>query len=273
VKCGICPHGCELEEGQTGFCMARKNIAGEIKSVNYGEITSLALDPIEKKPLNRFFSGSLILSAGSFGCNLRCGFCQNHEISMALSDGIQTAHIPPDELISKALELKANGNIGIAYTYNEPLIGYEYVNDCSVLAHKNGLKNVLVTNGYICEKPLSDLLPYIDAMNIDLKGFSEEFYKRIRGGLETVKKTIELAYKRCHVEVTTLIIPDENDGEDEIRGLSEWLSGVGKDIPLHISRFFPRYKYKDRAATRIETVHRLAGIARESLDYVYAGNC
>ena len=177
VLCGICPRGCNIEEGHTGFCGARGNVGGRVTALNYGRVTSIALDPIEKKPLNRFMPGSMILSVGSYGCNLRCPFCQNCEISMADGKTMRTYEITPEQLADKAQELRPRGNIGVAYTYNEPLIGYEFVYDCAVLASRRGLKNVLVTNGYICEKPLCDILPHIDAMNIDLKGFTEEFYK------------------------------------------------------------------------------------------------
>lgn len=271
--CDICPHHCELEEGRCGFCKARKNVNGRIKSINYGKLTSLALDPIEKKPLNRFFPGSKILSAGSFGCNLRCPFCQNHCISMAGEEEIETTFVPPEELVEKAQELVPGGNIGIAYTYNEPLVGYEYVADCAKLAREIGLKNVLVTNGYICSGPLSRLLPMIDAMNIDLKSFNEDFYRRIGGNLETVKQTIRLAAENCHVEITFLVIPGENDSLDEIKAISEWIAGINPDIPLHVSRFFPRYKYDDKNPTPVSRVYELAAAAGKSLKYVYTGNC
>ncbi len=273
VACGICPHRCILSEGQTGICRARSNHGGIIRSDNYGLVTSIALDPIEKKPLCHFYPGSHILSVGSFGCNLHCPFCQNYEISMACKEDSLYTFISPDDLVSRALAQKPQGNIGIAFTYNEPLIGYEYVYDTCVLAREKGLKTVLVTNGYVNEEPLLALLPLIDAMNIDLKTFSEVFYKRLGGGLEDVKRTIELSAARCHVEITTLIIPDENDSDDEMRKISQWLAGISPDIPLHISRFFPRYKMQDRRATKIETVYHLAEIARESLHYVHEGNC
>lgn len=273
VKCGICPQGCELEDGQTGFCRARSAEDGRVKCDNYGLLTSMALDPIEKKPLNRFHPGSAILSVGSFGCNLRCPFCQNYEISMCGAAKAHTVYVSPEELVDKALALKSARNIGIAYTYNEPLIGYEYVRDCASLARENGLYNVLVTNGYINEAPLRALLPDIDAMNIDLKAFTEEFYQTLHGHIEPVKRTISIAAAQCHVEVTTLVIPGRNDGADEMRRLSAWLAGVGQDIPLHISRFFPRYHMADTGATPVETVYMLADIARESLKYVYTGNC
>ncbi len=272
VLCEICPHGCDIEEGHTGFCGARGNVACRVTAVNYGRVTSIALDPIEKKPLHRFMPGSTILSVGSFGCNLRCPFCQNCDISMADGNTAETSDMTPEQLVDKALELRPRGNIGIAYTYNEPLIGYEFVYDCAALAHKHGLKNVLVTNGYICEKPLLDILPFIDAMNIDLKGFTEAFYKKISGDLETVKRTIALSAISCHVEVTTLILPGENDSEDEIAALSGWLGSVSSDIPLHLSRFFPRYEYKDRSPTPPETLYTLRDIALKHLKYVYLGN-
>ena len=271
VLCAICPHNCVIEEGNYGYCGARMNREGRIVDDNYGKITSIALDPIEKKPLKRFFPGSAILSVGSYGCNFRCSFCQNHSISMVRSsDGC--IHATPETLVEKAVKFKPQGNIGLAYTYNEPLIGFEFVFDCAKLASENGLKNVVVTNGYINEKPLKALLPYIDAFNIDLKSFSPDFYKSIGGDLEVVKRSIEIASEKSHVEVTTLIIAGENDSEEEIRLLSQWLSSVNPEIPLHISRFFPAYKMKDRNPTPVSTVLRLADIARESLKYVYEGN-
>lgn len=273
VVCEICPHQCGLEEGHIGFCGARTNINGKVTCTNYGRLTSMALDPVEKKPLARFMPGGMILSVGSYGCNLRCSFCQNCEISMADGSTARTFDVPPKALVSKAVELKPEGNIGIAYTYNEPFIGYEYVFDCAKLAHERGLKNVLVTNGYVCEMPLRNLLPYVDAMNIDLKGFTEEFYRALRGDLETVKRTIAAAWKSCHVEVTTLIIPDENDSPSEMEELSSWLSSIDPEIPLHVSRFFPRYKYAHKSPTPVGSVYNLADIARKKLKYVFTGNC
>lgn len=273
VQCEICPHYCKIEEGHTGFCHARKNEGGRIICKNYGQITSISLDPIEKKPLMRFYPGSRILSVGSYGCNLRCPFCQNCEISMVSGEQVDTIKASPQMLVDKALELIPSGNIGVAYTYNEPLVGYEFVLDCSKLAREHNLKNVIVTNGFVNAEPLKQLLPFTDAMNIDLKGFSERFYKLVGGKLETVKQTIEAAASRCHVEVTTLIIPNENDSEQEMEALSQWLRSINPDIPLHVSRFFPRYKMTDRDPTSVETVYRLAETARKNLKYVYEGNC
>lgn len=271
--CEICPHRCRLEEGQTGLCRARSNHGGKVLSDSYGLITSMALDPIEKKPLRLFFPGSAILSVGSFGCNMRCPFCQNFEISQRDKAESFYNEVSPGELVSKALSLVPGNNIGIAFTYNEPFVGYEYVYDTSVLAHKNGLKTVLVTNGFVNEEPLKALLPHIDAMNIDLKTFSESYYHKLGANLKDILRTITLSAAACHVELTTLIIPGENDSEDEMRRISDWIAGIRPDIPLHISRFFPRYKMLDRAPTDTALVYRLAEIAREKLIYVFEGNC
>ena len=273
IRCEICPHYCNLRNGQVGICRARTNVDGKILSINYGHITSMNLDPIEKKPLRRFHPGKNILSIGSFGCNLSCSFCQNHEIAMASKDEIRAQNIEPDNMIKMALDLAARGNIGIAYTYNEPLVGYEYVRDCSKLARDQGLKNVLVTNGCFNEEPMKELFPYIDAFNIDLKGFTDEFYKKIGGNLETVKNFIALASNYSHVEITTLIIPGENDSEEEMRELSDFIASIDSNIPLHISRFFPSYKMNYKAPTDISLVYHLADIARENLKHVYQGNC
>ena len=273
TRCELCFHHCALNEGQTGLCRARACQDGKIVCLNYGKLTSLALDPIEKKPLRRFHPGSLILSVGSFGCNLRCPFCQNHEISLAGDSGIPTVEVSPEQLAAKATELVPQGNIGVAYTYNEPLIGYEYVQGCASLVHEQGMVNVLVTNGTVEEEPWRELLPLIDAANIDLKGFTPSWYQRLGGDLETVKRSIALAAERCHVEVTTLLIPGENDSEEEIRELARWLASVSPEIPLHLSRFFPRYRMLDSPPTPVEQVYRLAEAARRYLSHVYTGNC
>ena len=279
--CNVCFRHCVLKEGQVGFCGGRIARDGHIVAYNYGRITSLALDPIEKKPLARFCPGSQILSVGSFGCNLRCPFCQNHEISWskeAWKYAERAETISPEGLVDIALQLRARGNIGIAFTYNEPLIGYEFVRDTARLARKEGLKNVLVTNGTAELSILEELSPYIDAMNIDLKGFTDHYYDRVLGGnRQQVMRFIEEAVRTCHVELTTLIVPRENDSEEEMRALSDWVSGLknpdGQDVPLHISRFFPRFHMQDRRATDVAKVYHLAEIAREKLEYVYTGNC
>lgn len=270
--CDVCPRHCNIGAGQTGACRVRSQINGTITCNNYGKLTSLALDPIEKKPLAQFHPGSMILSVGSYGCNLHCPFCQNSEIAMA--DALsQTIYVSPEALVQRAEELVAYGNIGAAFTYNEPLIAYEYIRDCAKLLHERKLKTILVTNGMICRQPLSDLLPYIDAMNIDLKGFTQRFYDMVSGDLETVKQTIMLAEKQCHVEVTVLIIPGENDSIDEMERLCSWLASINPQIPLHISRFFPRYKMQDKDPTPLTTIYSLCEIAQKHLRYVFAGNC
>ena len=281
AECGVCFRHCRIEEGKLGFCGGRICRDGRVEAYNYGRITSLALDPIEKKPLARFFPGSRILSVGSFGCNLRCPFCQNHEISwseQAKRYARSGESLRPEDLVELALETRPRGNIGIAFTYNEPLIGYEFVRDTAKLANANGLRNVMVTNGTAELTVLEELVPYIDAMNIDLKGFGGRYYGKVLGGdLRQVLTFIEAAVKNCHVELTTLIVPCENDSEEEMRELSRWVSRLknpdGEDVPLHISRFFPRFRMRDRDATEVRTVYRLAEIARESLKYVYTGNC
>lgn len=273
LKCNACHHHCNLSENQTGLCKARSNKNGKIVPINYGEITGLALDPIEKKPLNHFYPGSKILSVGSFGCNLKCSFCQNYEISTVGKDELKTQHVTPENLVQIALDLIPRGNIGIAYTYNEPLVGYEFVRDYAVLAKKNELKNVVVTNGCFNEDVLDELAPYIDAFNIDLKGFTDKFYKNIGGDFDLVKNFISKAHNNAHIEITTLIIPGENDSEEEIINLSEFIASIDKEIPLHISRFFPRYEMKEKNPTEIKKVYELANIARRKLKYVYEGNC
>ena len=273
IKCPICPNSCMLSEGQVGLCRARINKDGKIICENYGKLTAIALDPIEKKPLYRFFPGKMILSVGSYGCNLRCPFCQNYDISMADDSKVGTYQTQPDYLVDVALSMKDRNNIGIAYTYNEPLISYEYVKDCSVLAREKGLKNVLVTNGYVCREPLDNLLLYIDAMNIDLKAFNEDFYRKIGGDLETVKDTIVTASKSCHVEVTTLVIPGENDSVEEITSASRWIASIDENIPYHISAFYPIYKYSDKRPTSRKSVYDLVEEAKKYLKYVYPGNC
>ncbi len=284
ARCGVCFRHCEPAEGQRGFCGARVCREGRVLPENYGRITALALDPIEKKPLRRFCPGSLILSAGSYGCNLRCPFCQNHEISWsreALEFSRTAETLSPQELTELALKTRSRGNVGLAFTYNEPLVGWEFVRDAAKLSHEAGLLNVLVTNG-TAELPVLEALgPYIDAMNVDLKGFTDRYYREVLGGsLPAVKAFIERAVRLCHVELTTLIVPGENDSEEEMRALSGWIASlrdgegrlIGPEIPLHVSRFFPRFHMTDRPATDPAAVRRLAEIARENLRYVYTGN-
>ena len=273
IVCSLCPHHCRLADGETGFCRARANEGGAIRCKNYGRLTSVALDPIEKKPLYHFHPGSFILSVGSFGCNLRCPFCQNYAISMA--DGqSETQDVTPAELAALAHDLsrRPHGNIGVAFTYNEPLLSYEFIMDTAPLLHERGLSVVLVTNGMIAPAPLEALLPHVDAMNIDLKGWQPDFYRRLGGDLAAVKHTIARAVKICHVEVTTLIIPGQNDSAGDMEEEALWLASLCPDLPLHISRYFPRW-HENTPATPIETIERLAAIARKHLRFVHKGNC
>ena len=273
IVCSLCPHHCRLAEGETGFCRARMNEGGAIRCKNYGRLTSVALDPIEKKPLYHFHPGSFILSVGSFGCNLRCPFCQNYAISMA--DGqSETQDVTPAELASLAHDLsrRPHGNLGVAFTYNEPLLSYEFIMDAAPLLHERGLSVVLVTNGMIAPAPLEALLPHVDAMNIDLKGWQPDFYRRLGGDLAAVKHTIARAVKSCHVEVTTLVIPCQNDSASDMEEEARWLASLHPDLPLHISRYFPRW-HENTPATPIETIERLAAIARKHLRFVHKGNC
>lgn len=278
--CDVCFRQCKLEEGMTGFCGGRSCRDGQIVAANYGRLTSVALDPIEKKPLKMFMPGSMILSLGSYGCNLRCPFCQNSSISWSKKSfeyKDKAEFYEPDEIVKTALELRARGNIGLAFTYNEPLVGYEFVRDTAKMAKEAGLQNVLVTNGTASQKILEQILPYIDAMNIDLKAFTDNFYRNFIGGdFQMVKDFISTAAGACHVELTTLIIPGENDSEEEMRELSSWVATLenqtGKKNPLHITRFFPAFKLTDRAPTPVNTILHLLEVAKENLEFVFSGN-
>ena len=275
VLCDVCPKFCKLREGQIGFCRARSNIGGKIVPINYGQATSLALDPIEKKPLMRFCSGTYILSYGSYGCNLRCPYCQNASISMAGPDNCPHRLITPEGLTDLAVDLSRQepGNIGVAFTYNEPTVCFEFIRDTSKLLHETGLKSVVVTNGGLVRKYADELLPHVDALNIDLKGFSDEFYRYVKGEFDTVKEFIKAAVEHeCHVELTTLVIPTKNDDPEEMEREVEWITSISPEIPLHLSRFFPRYKVDDLPPTPAETIYRLKDIAQKKLKYVYTGN-
>ena len=270
MKCAVCFHRCELAEGKTGYCGTRTVRDGKVTSLNYGEITGLALDPIEKKPLAMFYPGSRILSLGSWGCSMRCPWCQNDHISRRRVSSVRLA---PEQIISRALELIPRGNVGIAYTYNEPLTMPEFIRDTAFPAHEAGLKNVLVSNGMAAPEFLAELLPAIDALNIDLKTIRPEQYARIGGDLDTVLENIRLASQTAHVEVTALIVPGFNDSEDEMRLLAETLAGISPEIPLHVTRFFPAGEMTDTPPTPVSTVYHLADTARLILPHVFTGNC
>jgi pyruvate formate lyase activating enzyme len=267
VRCVLCPRRCKLREGEVGSCGVRQNRGGEVVLVTYGECTSIAVDPIEKKPLFHFYPGSVILSVGAVGCNLHCVFCQNWEISQ---ERPPTHYCPPEQLVARALEVPHN--LGIAYTYNEPLIWFEFVLDAARLAHERGLKNVLVTNGTVNPEPLQELLPYIDAMNVDLKSIRQSFYSEMCDGfLRATQATIQAAWGNCLVEVTNLLIPGYNDSDQDLEDLTDWVAGVSPDVPLHFSRYFPAHKLRV-PPTPEATLMRAIKIGQRKLNYVYLGN-
>ena len=271
VRCLLCPHACLLKPWERGICRVRENSNGTITLITYGILSGLALDPVEKKPLYHFYPGSSILSVGSYGCNLGCDFCQNHHISQN-GPPPGSAYLSPEELVGRAA--REHNNIGIAYTYNEPVIWYEYVTDCATLAAAAGLKNVMVTNGYINRQPLKELINVTDAFNIDLKAFRNDFYRRYTGA--TLKPVLDaigtVALSGKHLEITTLILPGLNDSAGEMKGMAEWIANnAGRKVPLHLSRYFPMYR-RDTHATPSETILKLRDIAAEYLDFVYTGN-
>lgn len=269
IRCLLCPHKCAIKPGKSGRCSVRVNNDGVLQTINYGEITAIGLDPIEKKPLYHFYPGKNILSVGTFGCNFSCDFCQNYSIAQYKSE---SQYLSPDDLIKMCIE--AENNIGIAFTYNEPSIWYEYIYETAKKLKEKypKFKVVLVTNGFIEKEPLEKLLPYVDAMNIDLKSFSQEYYRKVCGGdLAPVLRTIELASKHCHVEVTTLLVSDLNDSKEEVEKIAGFLGSINKDIPLHLSRYFPTYKMK-QPPTDIKLMERRKKEAKRYLNYVYLGN-
>jgi pyruvate formate lyase activating enzyme len=269
IQCELCPQGCRIAPGRTGACRVRKNVGGVLYATNYARVSSLALDPVEKKPLYHFYPGHTVLSLGTIGCNLKCSFCQNWEI--AHEDAL-TSELTPEQAVALARRERGN-SIGIAYTYSEPLMWYEYVLDTARLAREAGVKNVLVTNGFIQPEPLAELLPFIDALNIDVKGFTGEYYQKVcRGSLEPVLKAVETAvHAGCHVELTTLLVPGLNDAPEEVRALSNWIAELSPFIPLHLTRYYPQYKM-ELPPTPLATLERAWEIAREKLAYVYIGN-
>jgi pyruvate formate lyase activating enzyme len=266
--CGLCPSNCLIGDGKAGRCKVRANKGGVLYAISYGEISAAALDPIEKKPLRMFMPGSRVLSIGSYGCNLSCPFCQNHDISMSVPS---TRFVAPEDMARMAQAYAPQGNIGLAYTYNEPLSAYEHVVDCAAAVRALGLKNVLVSNGSFSPEPFAEAIKLMDAANIDLKG-SEKFYQMVGGSCADVRRNIRQAAAVCHVEVTWLAIPGENDSDEEMEEASGFLAGIDPGIPLHITRFFPKYKYAGRQATPKETVLRLVDVARSRLRNVFAGN-
>jgi len=273
VKCLLCPWFCELKPGQTGVCKVRKNVKGKLLTTVYNKVAALGTDPIEKKPLYHFHPGKNILSVGEVGCNLFCSFCQNHRISQCHAEEFKEfQNISSAQIVDEA-ENTWN-NIGIAYTYNEPFTFYEFMIDTAKLAKLKGLKNVVVSNGYINPEPLIEALPYIDAFNIDLKAFTNEFYrKQTKGKLEPVIESLKIIAKSdAHLEITTLVIPELNDDESEFEKMTDWIaSELGENVPLHLSRFFPQYQLQ-QIPTPIKKLLTLFEIAKKKLKHVYLGN-
>lgn len=276
VKCTACSHRCLISEDGLGICGVRKNVKGKLFLTVYGRVISRNVDPIEKKPLYNFLPKTFAYSVGTFGCNFRCGFCQNYDISQAQEsesylEGVFGEAMTPKQVVDEAIRTKCKS---IAYTYNEPTIFIEYVKDIAVLARKKGLKNILVTNGYMTKECLDFVGRYIDAMNIDLKGFTDEFYmKNCKAKLQPVLDTIKMAHKKgIHIEITTLIIPGENDSKQQLEGIAKFIASVDKSIPWHISRFFPMYKFLNKETTSIGTMKMAEKIGKKYLKYVYLGN-
>ena len=267
VRCFLCPHSCVLREDEIGLCGVRKASRRELTLPGYGYITAEAADPIEKKPLFHFFPGRSVWSIGFAGCNFKCPFCQNHQIARAPA-GVGRPRTP-EEVVFSALQSESRM---IAYTYSEPTVHYEFVFETAEKASCKGLKNVLVTNGGINPGPAADLLDFMDAVNIDLKSWNAEYYRDVLGGnLATVRRFIESSVERCWTELTTLVVPGDNDEEADIAEMCSWIASLSKDIPLHLSAYHPAYRYT-RGGTGAETLARLYETAKKKLNYVYVGN-
>jgi len=266
VRCDLCPHNCIIASEKIGICRARKNINGILYTINYGETITISIDPMEKKPLYHFHPDNNILSIGSNSCNLSCKFCQNYQSSQL---EVHTKAITPGKLLEQC---RLHNCDFIAFTYTEPTTWFEFVLDASKLLKENNIKTVMVTNGFINQEPLKELLPYIDAMNIDLKSFDEEFYSKIcNGSLKPVLETIKTASKQCHIEITNLVITDENDSKEQINNLVNFVAEVNPNIPLHFSRYYPTYKMEN-PPTSVSTLEKAKEIAEKKLKYVYLGN-
>ena len=268
--CELCPQGCQIAPGKVGFCKVRLHEPEGLVALNYGCVASIALDPIEKKPLYHYFPGKPILSVGSIGCNLGCEFCQNWQISR---ESAATQPLTPEELVDLAIQAhEESGSIGLAYTYAEPGVWFEFLMSTMPRLRETGLKNVLVTNAFLQPGPWRQLLEYTDAANIDLKGFEADYYRRLcHGRLQPVLDNIQAAVGKIHLELTTLIIPGENDQPEQIRDLAKWVAALDPELPLHLSRYFPSYKMT-KPPTPLETMEQAYRIAREYLQFVYLGN-
>ncbi len=273
LKCLACSHECLISEGKTGICGVRKNINGKLYLLVYGKVIAKHVDPIEKKPLYHFLPGTFAYSIGAVGCNFKCSFCQNYDISQfkEFFGDVVGEEITPEQIVDEAIKNKCRS---IAYTYNEPAIFIEFVHDIAKLAKTKGLKNILVTNGYMTKECLNYISSYIDAMNIDLKSFNEKFYiKTCKAHLKPVLETIELAHKKkIWIEITTLIVPGENDSRKELEKIAKFIASIDKNIPWHISRFFPMYKMTDKNMTSLETLKEAEKIGKKYLKYIHVGN-
>jgi pyruvate formate lyase activating enzyme len=266
IRCELCPNFCTFKENQTGRCGTYKEENKKLLNIRYGQIVSLCMDPIEKKPLYHFFPHTQILSAGFFGCNLSCQFCQNSSLSFGSGTSYE---YPISDLVQLA---KTNHSLGIAFTYNEPTTMYEYVIEAFRAFRENNLKTVLVTNGYINPKPLQELLPLVDTMNIDLKSMRDSFYQKIcKGKLEPVLETIRTCFDQCHIEITNLVIPGENDTIEDFESLADFLYPLNPEIPVHLSRYFPHYHFNN-PPTPIETLRLGLEVVSKKMKYVYLGN-
>lgn len=266
VRCELCPHFCQIQPNSTGICRARKNFYGVLYATNYAQTVTIGIDPIEKKPLYHFHPGESVISLGSNSCNFSCNFCQNYTISQY---SVKTTEISIDKLLELTRKHKCRN---VAFTYTEPITWFEYVYDASKLLKSHNINTIMVTNGFINEEPLNELLPYIDAMNIDLKSFNHEFYRKFCGGeLEPVLKTIQLASKGCHLEITNLLITQENDSVEDINRICDFIAKIDPDIPIHFSKYFPHYKMNN-PPTEDSTLYEAAEAAKNKLNYVYLGN-
>lgn len=272
--CNTCPRACLLASGKRGVCRSRVAGATAVEPEGYGRITSLALDPIEKKPISCWRPGTTVLSLGSYGCNMKCPFCQNASIAQVGPDDVPWRQVSPEEIVEQALSLSGLGCIGIAYTYNEPLVNWEFVRDTGTLAHEAGLVNVLVSNGMANSAVISQVAPIIDAANIDLKCFTDKGYLSLGGHLPTVKHTIETlaALSTCHVEVTTLVVPGLSDDDAQVDAMARWLAEIDPSIPYHLSRFFPHHRMADARPTPLGTMRHLRDVASRHLPTVLLGN-
>ena len=273
VRCTLCPHNCLIADGKRGLCRVRKNIAGSLMSENYGQLCCISTDPVEKKPLYHFFPGQPILSIGTMGCNLHCKFCQNYTISQqGIQSGLNLQKSTPEKIVDFA---RSNpNNIGVAYTYNEPIIWFEFVLETAKKVKEADLCNVLVTNAYINKEPLQELIPWIDAFSVDLKAFTDDFYKNITGSsLAPVLKSLkQIKQAGKHLEITNLLITNQNDQPEDFRKMIDWICDeLGSDTVLHISRFFPTYQL-DEPMTSGKSMLEFFEIARKKMPYVYLGN-